>query len=90
MRNGSCYNNGKFTTMRKSVGFNTLMNCLDAIYTQLGRTGFYNLNLLTNRIYEDRRTVRSNSERKPGETSPGANIKQLTLRGIINIWQKNK
>lgn len=34
--------------------------------------------------------MRSNSERKPGETSPGANIKQLTLRGTINIWQQNK
>ena len=53
MRNGSCYNNGKLTTMRKSVGLNTLMNCLDSLYTQLGRTGFYNLNLLTNRIQKD-------------------------------------
>lgn len=76
--------------MRKGVRLNTLMNCLDSLYTQLGCTSFYNLNLLTNRIHEDRRTVRSNSKRKPGKTSPSANIKQLTLRGIINIWQKNK
>lgn len=90
MRNSSCYNNGKLTTMRKSVGFNTFMNSFDSLYTQLRGTRFYNLNLLTNRIHEDRRTVRSNSKRKSGETSPGANIKQLTLRGTINIWQENK
>lgn len=90
MRNSSCYNNGKLTTMRKSVGLNTFMNGLDSFYTQLRGTRFYNLNLLTNRIHEDRRTMRSNSERKPRETSPGANIKQLTLRSTINIWQQNK
>lgn len=35
MRDSTCYNNGKLTTMSKSIGLNTFMNRLDSLYTQL-------------------------------------------------------